>query len=96
MDGHRGGGMSTTTVNHAAIGRYLDDARKDLDSGPYSICAALALACDLLHECSMVTADPSPLATQANIVALVDCARLAADRLGYILGHAFEMGERQA
>jgi hypothetical protein len=41
----------------------------------------LDLANDLLHDCKLANAEPSPLATHNNIAALVNCARLATAHL---------------
>ncbi|WP_295584501.1 hypothetical protein [uncultured Lamprocystis sp.] len=71
--------------------RYeLEFHRQDLENGPASVHRVLTLVYDLLHDSALSVADPSPLATQGNLAALVDCARLATDMLDYRLDAVFE------
>ncbi len=64
--------------------------RQDLENGPASVHRVLTLVYDLLHNSALSVAEPSPLATQGNLAALVDCARLATDLLDYRLDAVFE------
>ena len=68
----------------------LEGHRRDLEEGQESIAVILALAYDLLHDSGLTVADPNPLATQANLAALVDCARMSADLLARQSGAVFE------
>ncbi|WP_295431145.1 hypothetical protein [uncultured Thiodictyon sp.] len=81
--------MSTPkTPDHIRF--YLEQHRQCLEYGPASIVRVLTLAHELLHECKLATSEPSPLATQANIVSLVDCARMATGLLQRELDSVFE------
>lgn len=84
--------MPKTTLPHAyrAVADHLAIQRHDLEFGPSSIAQVLILAGELLHACEMATAAPSPLATEGNISALVDCARMAADLLSRKIGVIFD------
>ena len=81
--------MSTPkTPDHLRF--YLEHHRQDLEYGPASIARVLTLVYELLHDCPLVTSEPSPLATQANLVSLVDCARMATGLLQRELDSVFE------
>jgi hypothetical protein len=68
----------------------LEFHRQDLENGPASVHRVLTLVYDLLHDSALSVAEPSPLATQGNLAALVDCARLATDLLDYRIDAVFE------
>jgi|UPI00037D6D8D hypothetical protein len=82
---------TTTTALPFAVRSRLDLVRQDLAQAPGSVSCVLDLAYELLHQSSMCTSDPSPLATQQNIAALIDCARLASVRLDHSLESLLEV-----
>lgn len=77
-----------------AIAAQLKIYRSDLEYTPASVATAIELARTMIENSDWNNSDCDPLCTARNVGAILDCARLAADRLGLVLGNVWELLDR--
>lgn len=78
-----------------AIMAQLQIYRSDLEYTPASVATSIELAQHMIENSDWNNSDADPLCTARNVGAILECARLAVDRLWLILGNVWELLDKE-